>query len=67
MSDTRKDKREFYTKHRIRNRANIYGMCVCASCRAGRSGGSSTVEKIKRKWKKDWKSNRPFVKGAYTD
>lgn len=64
MSDTHHLKN--YTKHRISGRANPYGLCVCASCRAGRRT-SRALEKIKHRFRTAWKTGRKLLKGGYTD
>jgi hypothetical protein len=63
MSDTKKVK---YTKHRIRGRANEYGLCVCAMCRSGRNS-SNIVIKAKHRARTAWKSGKKIIKGIYTD
>jgi len=56
-----------YTKHRIQGRANPYGLCPCARCRAGRNKRKFDIETIKHKYRFAWKGGRPEAKGLYTD
>ena len=62
MSDTVKHTFTSGTK-----KGNELGMCNCVTCKAGRSGKKSVeIMRLKRKFK-NWKSNKPAKKGAYTD
>lgn len=54
-------------RYRKKKRANPLGICNCIQCRYGRMGKKdSVITKIKRKLR-NWKGNKPFKKGAYTD
>ena len=55
----------FYTRHWPKGRANIYGICHCANCKAFKHSSGAHIEKIKGKWKRAWKSNKEFTKGFY--
>jgi len=66
MSNTHK--REFYTKHKVKGRQNEYGLCCCAQCRSGRAKSKDRmVIKAKHRARTSWKSNKPIIKGIYTD
>ena len=54
-------------RYNPRGRANIYGLCQCRQCRFRRHAYWGAIEKIKRKWRNEWKNGREFVKGLYTD
>lgn len=59
--------RKDYTKHTKRGRKNEYGLCACVQCKAGRRSFRTTIEKMKRKFRRSWKNGKEFVKGLYTD
>lgn len=65
MSDTKH--RKFHTKHRVKGRANLYGLCPCGACRDGRRKYGRSIEQIKHRFRTSWKTGKEFVKGLYTD
>jgi hypothetical protein len=64
MSRTRAH-HETITKRKNPKHANPLGICRCVQCQYVRHNSSSSLEKIKRKQKRDWKSNKPAAKGYY--
>ena len=67
MSRTKKE----IKKGKPKGRGNPMGICMCSECKKGRlctrKGKSRDVIKIKHKFRTEWKTNKPFKKGMYTD
>lgn len=67
MSRTKKE----IKKGKPKGRANPLGICMCSACKTGRvcvrKGKKGEVEKIKHKFRTEWKTNKRFKKGMYTD
>ena len=59
--------RKILTKHKVRGRANIYGLCCCGMCRAGRKSFKQSIRKLQHRLRTEWKGGKEFVKGLYTD
>mgnify|MGYP001558831593 CR=1 FL=1 len=58
-------------KGKPKGRGNQLGLCGCPACKAGRlkrkSGETREVIKMKHKFRTEWKTNKKFKKGMYTD
>ena len=66
MSDTHHIKLK--TKHYVRGRANVYGLCPCSQCRYGRSKFKAEIDSIKRRIRRLGKLGKDIIiKGIYTD
>lgn len=57
-------------KGKPKGRGNPLGLCICSQCKAGRlsrKNETREVIKMKHKFRTEWKTNKKFKKGMYTD
>jgi len=46
---------------------NNLGLCSCKVCKAGRRTSKTCIDRLKRIFRRSWKSNKQVKKGLYTD
>lgn len=67
MSRTKKE----IKKGKPKGRANPLGICMCVACKTGRVrsriGKSREVIKMCHKFRTEWKTNKKFKAGMFTD